>query len=105
MSSYEPQASCLSRRPNFQSNVNTESPVGHLQPAAMSSFKQRPKDGGIDAPMSLGGLFVDSSDDEQEGSEGTGFEQQYSEQSVQLGEESMIIRQYCWHMANANKGN
>ena len=28
---------------------------------------------------------------------------EYSEQTVQLCDESLVIRQYCWHMANANK--
>ena len=73
----------------------------------MSSFVPPPraKDGGIEAPMSLGGLFADSdSDDEEERGEGGGFDQEYSEQTVQLCEVSLIIRQYCWHMANANKG-
>lgn len=69
----------------------------------MSSFAPpaRAKDGGIEAPMSLGGLFADSSDSDEEGAP---FDQQYSEQTVHLAEESLTIRQYCWHMANANKG-
>ena len=54
--------------------------------------------------MSLGGLFADSSDEEQEGGGDSGFQQEYSEQMVQLCEQSLVIRQYCWHMANANKG-
>lgn len=73
----------------------------------MSSFvpPSRAKDGGIEAPMSLGGLFIDSDcDSDEDGGGGGGFDQEYSEQTVQLCEDSFIIRQYCWHMANANKG-
>lgn len=67
----------------------------------MSAFPiHRDKDGGIDAPVSLGGLFPDSDDEE---TEGTGFVQEYSEQTVTLCDETLTIRQYCWHMANANK--
>ena len=66
-------------------------------------FPPRSKDGGIEAPMSLRGLFGNDDDDEEEGNSG-GFEQEYSEQAVQLCAETLIIRQYCWHMANANKG-
>jgi methylase of polypeptide subunit release factors len=60
---------------------------------------RKAKDGGIDAPQSLSGLFQDDSDNENEKS----FEQTYEEQSVQIASTSLIIRQYVWHMANANK--
>lgn len=51
----------------------------------------------IEAPMSLGGLFADSD------SEPEAFEQNYEEQVVNMIDTELTIRQYSWHMANANK--
>ena len=47
--------------------------------------------------MSLGGLFADSD------SETEAFEQHYEEQVVNMIDTELTIRQYSWHMANANK--
>jgi predicted nicotinamide N-methyase len=51
----------------------------------------------ITAPQSLGSFFADSSDEEQE------FEQLYEEQNIKIGSQDLVIRQFCWHQANANK--
>jgi len=51
----------------------------------------------ITAPQSLGSFFADSSDEEQE------FEQLYEEQNISICGKDLIIRQFCWHKANANK--
>ena len=51
----------------------------------------------VEAPMSLGGLFADSDSDAEE------FEQNYEEQEVTMIDTPLTIRQYSWHMANANK--
>ena len=66
----------------------------------MSAFSpslhpSRRKDGGVEAPVSLLGLFNEGSDDD-----GGGFVQEYEEQSLQLLETTLIIRQYSWHEAN-----
>ena len=64
----------------------------------MSGFQQPPsrrKDGGVEAPVSLLGLFNDGSDDD-----GEGFVQEYEEQSLQMLETTLVIRQYSWHVAN-----
>jgi hypothetical protein len=66
-------------------------------------MERRRKDGGVEAPLSLAGLF-DESDDEGEGQRSNQqFEQVYDEQNLTICERSFIIRQYCWHQANANK--
>lgn len=62
--------------------------------SAFSPFPRR-KDGGVEAPVSLLGLFNEGSDDDS-----GGFVQEYEEQSLQLLETSLIIRQYSWHEAN-----
>ena len=62
-------------------------------------MSMRKKDGGIDAPLSLTGLFGDDSGDDAE----PHFEQTFEEQSVHISSTPLIIRQYVWHMANANK--
>jgi hypothetical protein len=66
---------------------------------------QRRKDGGVDAPVSLVGLFKDDDDDDDDvnSSSGRQFEQVYEEQSLTIADTTLIIRQYCWHAANANK--
>jgi hypothetical protein len=69
---------------------------------------KRRKDGGVEAPLSLVGLFVGDSDEDEEGNSSAGageqqFEQIYDEQTLAICERSFIIRQYCWHQANANK--
>jgi hypothetical protein len=56
----------------------------------------------IDAPVSLGGLFT--CDDDSDPEEGQAFEQNFEEQDIMIGDITLIIRQYSWHMANANKG-
>jgi hypothetical protein len=82
--------------------------TSEMSTSTSTSTFTRAKDGGIEAPMSLGGLFDDddsSQDGDEDGDEDKkGFQQEYSEQAVQLCEQEMVIRQYCWHMANANKG-
>lgn len=54
----------------------------------------RRKDGGVEAPVSLLGLFDEGSE------EGTGFVQEYEEQSLQLVEATIVVRQFSWHEAN-----
>ena len=54
----------------------------------------RRKDGGVEAPVSLLGLFNEGSE------EGTGFVQEYEEQSLQLVEATIVVRQFSWHEAN-----
>jgi hypothetical protein len=82
--------------------------TSEMSTSTSTSTFTRAKDGGIEAPMSLGGLFDDDDSsqdgDEDEDEDKKGFQQEYSEQAVQLCEQEMVIRQYCWHMANANKG-
>lgn len=72
---------------------------------------QRRKDGGVRAPqVNLSSLFP-SSDDELEGTEtgngsadGIGAEEEEGEiQELIIGGESLAIRQYSWHRANANQ--
>ena len=58
------------------------------------------KDGGVEAPVSLGGLFPDEEDD---GILNDEFDQNYEEQELQLSGKQLIIQQYAWHKANANK--
>jgi hypothetical protein len=60
----------------------------------MSSFKTN-----IEAPVSLGGLFNDDSDDETDNN----FEMNYEVQRMTINNIPIDIRQYSWHMANANK--
>jgi len=64
----------------------------------MSSAGTRRKDGGVEAPFSLGSFF------EERGEEGSEeLEQQFEEQELVIGESTLRIRQYAWHMANGNK--
>lgn len=73
--------------------------------------KKKRKDGGVEAPLSLGGLFGpidmsdDDDDDKEEGKEKNNeqFQQIYDEQILEIGCKELIIRQYCWHQVNANK--
>ena len=59
---------------------------------------QTKKDGGVNAPISLGDLFNnDSGDEEQQ------FENEYENQSLMVGDRNLIIRQSSWHQTNANK--
>ena len=60
------------------------------------------KDGGVEQIVSLSGLFHDS-EDEEDGVGGGQFDQSYEEQVLTIAEMQIIIRQYSWHMANANK--
>ena len=64
----------------------------------MSAFGRTRKDGGVEAPVSLRGLWNEGSEDEEEG-----FTQEYEEQSLQLADTILIVRQYSYHEANANK--
>lgn len=57
----------------------------------------------IDAPMSLGGLFSDDGDSD-DNYESSGFEQIYEVQDISISDMTLKIRQYSWHQANANKG-
>ena len=65
----------------------------------MATFTH-PKDGGVEAPISLGGLFTGADSDEDSND---GFRLEYSTQAISLCDISLQIRQYSWHMANANK--
>lgn len=72
-------------------------------------FKRR-KDGGVEAPISLLGFFNEDDDDDNENNEennkeenNNNFEQIFDEQNLEICSKLFIIRQYCWHMANANK--
>ncbi len=60
----------------------------------MSKFKLN-----IEAPVSLGGLFPDSDEE----SDNTKFEQTFDVQSITIVDKKFDVRQYSWHMANANK--
>lgn len=60
------------------------------------------KDGGVDAPISLGGFFS-SDDDLDQAHETQAFEQIYEVQLLNIGGVDLQIRQSAWHMANANK--
>lgn len=51
----------------------------------------------ISAPQSLGSLFAEESDSDQE------FEQVFEEQTISICGKDIVIRQFCWHQANANK--
>jgi hypothetical protein len=66
----------------------------------MTTSTRRRKDGGVEAPVSLLGLFKDDDGDDEEA---TTFEQIYDEQQLQVADLMLTIRQYCWHAANANK--
>ncbi|KAJ1397822.1 hypothetical protein B484DRAFT_257357, partial [Ochromonadaceae sp. CCMP2298] len=61
----------------------------------------RRKDGGVSAPIFLGGLFPDSDASDQEG-EGD-FENQAENQVITIGDMQLTIRQYGYHQANANQ--
>lgn len=65
----------------------------------MMTPTRRRKDGGVEAPVSLVGLFKDEEDNE----ETSAFEQIYDDQLLQIADLMLTIRQYCWHAANANK--
>jgi hypothetical protein len=60
------------------------------------------KDGGVEAPVSLGGLFFnpDDSDNDEETNE---FDNSYENQQLQVDGMTLCIRQNSWHQTNANK--
>lgn len=60
------------------------------------------KDGGVQAPIGLGGMFhIPDSDDEDGQPEE--FENTYEVQELDLGDLTIKVRQYSWHEANANQ--
>ena len=74
------------------------------------------KDGGVDAPISLGDIFSINSDNEEEERFQNEFENQTLSLGIiilgvehlpilllSLGDRSLIIRQSSWHQTNANK--
>jgi hypothetical protein len=68
----------------------------------MASFGTgRRKDGGVTAPIFLGGLFPDS--DASDNEEGADFENQAENQVITIGDMQLTIRQYGYHQANANQ--
>lgn len=56
------------------------------------------KNGGVEAPICLVGLF----DDESDGTDAI-FTEVYDEQKLKLADIELTIRQFSWHEANANK--
>lgn len=62
------------------------------------------KDGGVQAPIDLGGLFG-GSDDENDGSDvkDGSFENTSELQTLVVGDRNISVRQYSWHEANANQ--
>jgi hypothetical protein len=73
----------------------------------MSLTAKQSKNGGVEPPISLGGLFFnpDDSDNEQETS--VQADQQFltdaENQMLKIGRLSLNIRQFSWHQANANQ--
>jgi hypothetical protein len=64
----------------------------------------RRKDGGVEAPISLKGLFNRDSDSESETNmDGDIFKNEGENQILTIGDKNLTIRQTCWHQANANK--
>lgn len=71
-----------------------------------NEIKIKKKDGGVEAPISLFDFFNNKEENLNKNEENNEnqFEQIYDEQRIEIfGERVFIIRQYCWHMANANK--
>ena len=63
------------------------------------------KHGGVDAPISLGGLFADSDDDDEDGDGFTSnaFEQISEIQTLEIAGMSFEVEQLAYHSHNANK--
>ena len=63
------------------------------------------KNGGVEPPVSLGGLFGTESDEEGEegGHESNSFVNRGEIQTLMLGDFPLQIRQFSWHQANANQ--
>ena len=60
------------------------------------------KDGGVEAPISLNGLFFNPDDSDNETDEPT-FDNSYENQKLTIGGLSLEIFQNSWHQTNANK--
>lgn len=65
-------------------------------------MKQHRKDGGVEPPIDLGGLFPDS-DDEKGDCEDDEFVSRGETQLLTIGALQLQIRQFSWHQANANQ--
>ena len=66
----------------------------------MSSI-QRKKDGGVEAPISLNGLFFNPDEDDEE--EDDVYRNIFETQTLHIGHMDLKIRQSSWHKTNANK--
>ncbi len=64
-----------------------------------SSYK---KDGGVEAPISLNGLFFNPDDSDNESNDNE-FDNSYENQLLLIDGTSLSIRQNAWHKTNANK--
>ena len=64
-----------------------------------SDLKSIRKDGGVEAPIGLGGLFSTGND----GDDDETFENQYELQTLTICDTKIQVRQYSWHEANANQ--
>ena len=65
------------------------------------SLKQHRKDGGVEPPIDLGGLFPDSDDEVTQEEEE--FVSKGETQLLSIGTLNLQIRQFSWHQANANQ--
>jgi hypothetical protein len=54
------------------------------------------KDHGVEAPISLAGLFFDRGEDEE-------FDNCDDTQTMNIASECIVVRQHAWHQSNANK--
>lgn len=66
----------------------------------MTAFK---KDGGVEAPISLNGLFFQADDSDNEEGDDGGFDNSYENQELTVDGMVLTIRQNAWHQTNANK--
>jgi hypothetical protein len=61
------------------------------------------KDGGVEAPIGLGGFFGTADGDSDSDQEASAFENAFELQSLTIGGKAIQIRQFSWHEANANQ--
>lgn len=66
-------------------------------------MKQTRKDGGVEPPIDLGGLFPDSDDEKDATGEDDEFVSRGETQLLAIGSRQLQIRQFSWHQANANQ--
>jgi hypothetical protein len=59
------------------------------------------KDGGVQAPIGIGGMFYIPDSDDDEGP--AAFENTSEIQDLVIGSLNVKVRQYSWHEANANQ--